>query len=68
MLIVLKITIVVFCALLASSAFNDRLFYLLEKFQIKADKSQKRETLWVIFFTLLSLTGFFYVTQLLLFR
>jgi hypothetical protein len=68
MFIILKFVLVIFCAFFAASAFNDRLFHLLEKFQIKFDRTQKGASLWVIFFTLLNLTGYFYVVHLLLFR
>lgn len=66
MIKIFNILIVILCALAASSAFNDRLFFLLEKFQLKFEKEQKRASLWLIFFTLLSLTGYFYVVYLLL--
>jgi hypothetical protein len=65
---ILKVLMGMLCALLPSSAFNERLFYVLEKFHFKFERKQKRSSFWAIFFTLLSLTGYFIVVHLLLFR
>lgn len=63
---ILKILLTIVCAFFAASALNDRLFYLLEKFKINFEKKQKRDCLWAIFLTLLSLTGYLFVVYLLL--
>lgn len=62
----INVPIIVAVTFLFAFSFNQRLFEFLDKIGIKAQNTTKKGGLWLIFSTLLSLTGYFYVVHLLL--
>lgn len=63
-----RIAIIILVTIVYAFGFNETLFRNLNYFGFKYKKQTKWKSLWLIFYMLLSLTVYFYLVQLLLFR